>query len=93
MHTILIKAKLSFLVNGKSVGYFDCKRGVRQGDPSSPLLFCLAKDVLSRSIILSMASNQLKPMLGPRGFATPSHILYANDILVFCKGTEKISAS
>lgn len=36
-----------------------------------------------------MDSNQLKPMAGPRGFATPSHILYVDDIMVFCKGIRK----
>jgi len=46
---ILESAKLSISVNGKQNGFFNCKRGVRQGDPSSPLLFCLVEDVLSRS--------------------------------------------
>lgn len=31
--TILQSVKLSFSVNGKSLGFFSCKRGVRQGDP------------------------------------------------------------
>lgn len=87
--TILISARLSFQVNGHSVGYMACKRGVRQGDPLSPLLFCLAEDVLSRSISFFMDSNQMQHMAGPKGFKTPSHILYADDIMVFCKGTKK----
>lgn len=86
---ILQSTKLSFTVNGKSVGYFSCKRGVRHGDPLSPLLFCLAEDVLSRRICYLTATNALVPMAGPRGCRTPTHVFYADDIMVFCKGTRK----
>lgn len=36
---ILESAMLSISVIGKQNGFFKCKRGVRQGDPLSPLLF------------------------------------------------------
>lgn len=39
---ILHSAMLSIVVNGHPTGFFSCKRGVRQGDPLSPLLFCIA---------------------------------------------------
>lgn len=45
-------AKLSFSINGHSVGFFNCKRGLRREDPLSPLLFCIAEEVLSKSISL-----------------------------------------
>lgn len=89
MHTILKSIKLSFMVNGTSIGYFSCKRGVRQGDYLFPLLFCLVEDVLCRSISLLVDFNQLQPMTSPRNYQTPSHILFADDIMVFCRGTKK----
>lgn len=48
--SILHSAKISISINGAQHGYFNCKRAVRQGDPLSPLLFCITEEVLSRSI-------------------------------------------
>lgn len=60
---------------------------MRPGDPLSPFLFCIAEDVLSRGITMLVNSAKLKPMASPRGFQTPSHVMYVDDIMVFCKGT------
>lgn len=83
---ILNSARLSILVNGKAVGYFSCSRGVRQGDPLSPLLFCIAKEVLSRALFDSSARGRLTPMSYCCRMTFPTHILYADDIMIFCTG-------
>lgn len=70
-------------------GYIACKRGMCQGDPLSPLLFCLAEEMLSRGITSLVENNNLIPMASPRNFGTPTHILYADDIFVFCRGAKK----
>jgi len=87
IHSILLSAKLSISINGKLHGYFSCSRGVRQGDPLSPLLFCLAEEVISRSLTRHVVNGKLKLMHGTRDIAIPSHILYADDMMIFCKGT------
>lgn len=33
--------------------------------------------------------GQLQSMAGPRGYAIPSHILYVDDILLMCRGTQR----
>ncbi|XP_019447391.1 PREDICTED: uncharacterized protein LOC109350622 [Lupinus angustifolius] len=81
--------KLSINVNGRNVGFFSCTRGVRQGDPLSPLLFYLAEEVLSRGIQKLVNEHKISTITGPHGLATPSHALYAEDVLIFCKGKPK----
>lgn len=74
-------------INGKSVGFFSCTRGVRQGDPLSPLLFCLAEEVISKGLHIMVEEGRLSQIQASRGLKVPSHCLYADDILIFCKGT------
>jgi hypothetical protein len=86
---ILHSARLSVLVNGKSVGYFKCTRGVRQGDSLSNLLFCIAEDVLSRRISKALDDGELLPMNLCRKVQVPTHVIYADDDMIFCKGSKK----
>ncbi|KAL6189533.1 hypothetical protein ACLB2K_040921 [Fragaria x ananassa] len=90
--TILKSARLSILINGSPHGFFSCSRGVRQGDPLSPLLFCLAEEALSRGLSMLLGSGRLKPISFPRTCTPPSHVLYADDLIVFCRG-DKLSLS
>nr|XP_011470584.1 PREDICTED: uncharacterized protein LOC105353269 [Fragaria vesca subsp. vesca] len=89
VRALLLSAKLSLLINGRTVGYFSCERGVRQGDPLSPLLFCLAEEVLSRGISLLVSSGQLQRISSPRNTLAPSHVLFADDVIVFFRGNRR----
>ena len=55
---------------------------MRQGDLLSPLLFCLAEKIISKAF----SEGNLSLIQGSRNNAIPSHILYAEEIMLFCKG-------
>ncbi len=77
----------SILINGSPQGFFASSRGLRQGDPLSPLLFLLIMETLSRLMDRASSGGYLSGFeVGP-GEATPlvvSHLLFADDTLIFC---------
>jgi hypothetical protein len=59
MKLIFTAGTSSVLLNGILGKVFHCRRGVRQGDPLSLLLFVLADDVLQSVINLACTNNRL----------------------------------
>jgi hypothetical protein len=49
-------------------------------------LFCIVEDVLSRGITKLVELGRLKLIKGTINLSVPSHTLYADDIMIFCKG-------
>jgi hypothetical protein len=52
-----------------------------------PLLFCLAEEVISRGLEALVLEGRLTQMNSTKILFIPNHCLYADDILIFCKGT------
>lgn len=76
-------------MNGTPHGFFHCGRRARQGDPLSPLLFCLVEDVLNRGLMKLRHNGLLNYISSPRGTTAPSHMFYADDLIIFCRADKK----
>lgn len=72
----------SILLNGSPTGYIRCSKGLHQGDPLS-YLFTLVMEVLSAPIEVEILKGNISL---PKVNYGISHIMFADDILVFCKG-------
>lgn len=84
---LLSTASTRVLLNGIPGKQIRLARGLRQGDPLSPLLFLLVMDVFHR-MITHAASNQMLQPIGHRGI-THQCSLYADDTVLFLAPTEQ----
>lgn len=78
---ILVSSKASILINGEPNGYVRYQRGLRQGDPFSPLLFVLVTDTLCAMFAHAFQSKVLVGV--PLGeFGSMCNLHYADDLII-----------
>ena len=75
------------IINGALYGFFKSSRGLRQGDPLSPVLFVIGTEVLSRGL------NNMALQLGFLGFKVltdypvVTYLAFVDDVLIFANGS------
>jgi hypothetical protein len=79
----------AILINGVASLFFKPTRGLWQGFPLSPLLFLLTAKGLSRLTKEATDRGSLKRICyGPSCNIT--HILFVDDIMIFCESTRRV---
>lgn len=78
---LLSTSSSQFLLNGSAGNRIRHRKGLRQGDPLSPLLFILAIDPLQRLIDEAEMQQMIKPL--PRRELKLRVSLYADDAVIF----------
>ena len=82
-------ASSAILLNGVPSKKFYCLRGVRQGDPLSPLLFVLAADLLQSILNKAMQMGLLSSPLQVNSCPDFPVVQYADDTLVLLQADAK----
>lgn len=78
-------ASFAVLVNGGPSEFFSASKGLRQGDPLSPLLFIIVMEGLNGFICKAKKLQLLKGVsVGRRNSSIDvSHLFFADDTLIF----------
>ncbi|KAH1090919.1 hypothetical protein J1N35_018176 [Gossypium stocksii] len=79
----------SVVFNGFTGCTFIPSRGLRQGDPLSPFLFLFCREGLSSLIRLALKEKALRGVKASRSGPQVSHLLFADDCILFGKATGK----
>jgi len=77
------------MINGQPFGYIKPKRGIRQGDLLSPLLFILCIEALIHFLNQTSREGKAAGIQFNNSMPFVNHLLFANDTLLVCKGNKE----
>ena len=87
IHSCISTVQFSVLINGSPAYFFGSSRGLRQGDPLSPMLFLIMMEVFSRMLRRVEGADLIRgfKVEGRRGGGEcVTHLLFVDDTILFC---------
>lgn len=81
MHNCISSARLSVLVNGNPTEEFSMQKGLRQGDPLSPLLFIIALEALNVMMLEAIDKGIFHGLQVDIDYFNVSQLQFADDAL------------
>lgn len=76
----------SVLFNGSPSGFFKATRGLKQGDPLSPLLFILVVEAFIRGLHVQIQEGAITAYSAFRSSPVIPILCFADDMIVFLRG-------
>jgi hypothetical protein len=89
MKQIIEGGKVGININGEAGGFFNTHKGLRQGDPLSPLLFNLVSDALSTMLDNARTAGEIKGLMAHLIEGGITHLQYADDTIIFLNMDEQ----
>lgn len=81
-------SRISVLINGSPSDEFSPTRGLRQGDPLSPLLFNLVGETLTILLQKAVKENLIHGIKLSNSASPITHLQYADDVILFLDDSE-----
>ena len=92
IRTCISTVQFSVLFNGSPANFFGSSRGLKQGDPLSPMLFLVMMEVFSKMMQRVEGAGLLRGFRadGRRGGGVcVLYLLFADDMILFCDADEE----
>ncbi|CAK8541115.1 unnamed protein product [Lathyrus sativus] len=74
-----------FNVNGEFTDVLQAKRGIRQGDPISPMIFVSMMEYMNMLMVKMQLNPNFNHHINCEKLAL-THLTFADDVLLFCRG-------